>query len=124
MRSEFACSRSVRPGFRWKTCSSALSRRLGSKARSERKDDPDRHRRSDMRRLLEQTRKELIQVFRDKRALLFAVGLPAMLLVIMPQSISLTVDLPPILVHHPHTSPPSPLSTPPVRPPPPSPLLS
>src|SRR5258706_13868603 len=75
MRSEFAYSRSVSPGFRWKTCSSALSRRLGSKARSERKDDPDRHRRSDMRRLLEQTRKELIQVFRDKRAMLFAVGL-------------------------------------------------
>src|SRR5258707_4894070 len=98
MRSEFACSRSVRPGFHWKTCSSALSRRLGSKARSERKDAPDRLRRSDMRRLLEQTRKELIQVFRDKRAMLFAVGLPAMLLVIMPQSISLTVDDLPIVV--------------------------
>ena len=51
-----------------------------------------------MRRLLEQTRKELIQVFRDKRAMLFAVGLPAMLLVIMPQSISLTVDDLPIVV--------------------------
>src|SRR5438552_1404453 len=98
MRSAFACSRSVIPGFHWKTCSSALSRRLGSKARSERKDDPDRHRRSDMRRLLEQARKELIQVFRDKRAMLFAVGLPAMLLVIMPQSISLTVDDLPIVV--------------------------
>src|SRR5260370_23675411 len=96
MRSEFACSRSVRPGFHWKTCSSALSRRLGSKARSERKDDPGRHRRSDMRRLLEQTRQELIQGFRDKRALLFAVGLPAMLLVIIPQSISLTVDHVPV----------------------------
>src|SRR5258708_4234573 len=98
MRLEFVCSTSVRPGFPWKTCSSALSRRLGSKARSERKDDPDRHRRSDMRRLLEQTGKELIQVFRDKRAMLFAVGLPAMLLVIMPQSISLTVDDLPIVV--------------------------
>src|SRR5713226_4605302 len=98
MRSEFVCSTYVKPGFHWKTCSSTLSRRPGSKARSERKDDPDRHRRSDMRRLLEQTRKELIQVFRDKRALLFAVGLPAMLLVIMPQSISLTVDDLPIVV--------------------------
>src|SRR5260370_8166311 len=106
MRSEFACSRSVRPGFHWKTCSSALSRRLGSKARSERKDDPDRHRRSDMRRLLEQTRKELIQVFRDKRAILFAIGLPAMLLVIMPQSVSLTVHDLPILLHTLADSPP------------------
>src|SRR2546427_11556922 len=95
MRSEFACFRSVRPGFHWKTCSSALSRRLGGKARSERKNDPDRHRRRDMRRILEQARKELIQVLRDKRAILMALRLPAMLLVVMPQSISLTVgDLP------------------------------
>src|SRR6266567_6402618 len=98
MRSEFTCFRSVRPGFHWKTCSSALSRRLGWKARSERKNDPDRHRRNDMRRILEQTRKDLIQVIRDKRALLMALGLPAMLLVVMPQSISLTVDDLPIVV--------------------------
>src|SRR3989454_3783417 len=98
MRSEFACFRSVRPGFRWKTCSSALLRRLGWKARSERKNDRNRHRRSDMRRILEQTRKELIQVIRDKRAILMALGLPAMLLVVMPQSISLTVDDLPIVV--------------------------
>src|SRR5258705_6119063 len=99
MRSEFACFRSVRPGFRWKTCSSALLRRLGWKARSERKNDRNRHRRSDMRRILEQTRKELIQVIRDKRAILMSLGLPAMLLVVMPQSISLTVDDLPIVVH-------------------------
>src|SRR5258705_6990859 len=98
MRSEFACFRSVRPGCRWKTCSSALLRRLGWKARSERKNDRNRHRRSDMRRILEQTRKELIQVIRDKRAILMALGLPAMLLVVMPQSISLTVDDLPIVV--------------------------
>src|SRR5215472_3894252 len=98
MRSEFACFRSVRPGFHWKTCSSALSRRLGSKARSERKNDPDRHRRSDIRRIFEQARKELIQVLRDKLAMLMALGLPAMLLVVMPQSISLTVDDLPIVV--------------------------
>src|SRR5713226_4917594 len=85
MRSEFACFRSVRPGLRWK-------------ARSERKNDRNRHRRSDMRRILEQTRKELIQVIRDKRAILMALGLPAMLLVVMPQSISLTVDDLPIVV--------------------------
>src|SRR5258707_14798629 len=98
MRSEFACFRSVRPGLRWKTCSSALLRRLGWKARSERKNDRNRQRRSDMRRILEQTRKELIQVIRDKRAILMALGLPAMLLVVMPQSISLTVDDLPIVV--------------------------
>ena len=51
-----------------------------------------------MRRILEQTRKELIQVIRDKRAMLMALGLPAMLLVLMPQSISLTVDDLPIVV--------------------------
>ena len=51
-----------------------------------------------MRRILEQTRKELIQVIRDKRAILMALGLPAMLLVVMPQSISLTVDDLPIVV--------------------------
>src|SRR6266705_3874001 len=98
MRSEFACFRSVRPGLLWKTCSSALLRRLGRKARSERKNDRNRHRRSDTRRILEQTRTELIQVIRDKRAILMALGLPAMLLVVMPQSISMTVDDLPIVV--------------------------
>src|SRR5438046_10378732 len=97
MRSEFACFRSVRPGLRWKTCSSALLRRLGWKARSERKNDRNRHRRSDMRRILEHTRKEVIQVIRDKRAILMALALPAMLLVVMPQSISLAVDHLPML---------------------------
>src|SRR5438046_9869987 len=90
MRSEFACFRSVRPGFRWKTCSSALLRRLGWKARSVRKNDRNRHRRSDMRGILEQTRKELILVIRDKRAIRMALGLPALLLVRTPQSIPLT----------------------------------
>jgi ABC-2 type transport system permease protein len=51
-----------------------------------------------MRRILEQARKELVQVLRDKRAILMALGLPAMLLVVMPQSISLTVDDLPIVV--------------------------
>src|SRR5215475_8688093 len=98
MRSEFACFRSVRPGFHWKTCSSASSRMLGWKARSERKNDPDRHRKSIMRRVLEQTRKELIQVIRDKRAMLMALGIPVMLLILMSQSISLTVNDLPIVV--------------------------
>src|SRR5260370_35416693 len=92
MRSEFACFRSVRSGLRWKMCSSALLRRLGSKAGSERKNDRNRHRRSDMRRILEQARKELIQVIRDKRAILMALGLPAMVLLVFPQSISLSVS--------------------------------
>ena len=51
-----------------------------------------------MRRVLEQARKELIQVVRDKRALLMALGIPVMLLILMSQSISLTVDDLPILV--------------------------
>jgi len=51
-----------------------------------------------MRRIVEQTRKELIQVLRDKRALLMAIGIPIMLLVLMTQSISLTVNDLPIVV--------------------------
>jgi ABC-2 type transport system permease protein len=51
-----------------------------------------------MRRILEQARKELIQILRDKRALFMALGIPIVLLVLMSQSISLTVDDLPILV--------------------------
>ena len=51
-----------------------------------------------MTRILEQTRKELIQVVRDKRALLMALGIPVMLLLLMSQSISLTVDDLPIII--------------------------
>src|SRR5437899_5720138 len=92
MRSEFACSRSVRPGFHWKMYSSALSRRLGSKARLEQKNDPERHTRTDMRRILEQTSKELIQVIRDKRTMLMDIGIPVMLLILLSMFISLNTD--------------------------------
>src|SRR5919198_6387540 len=51
-----------------------------------------------MKRIVEQTRKELIQVLRDKRALLMAIGIPVMLLLLMTQSISLTVNDLPIVV--------------------------
>ena len=51
-----------------------------------------------MRRILEQSRKELIQVIRDKRAMLMAVGIPVMLLIPLSVSLSLTVDDLPILV--------------------------
>jgi len=51
-----------------------------------------------MRRILEQTRKELIQVVRDKRAMLMALGIPVVLLLLMSQSISLTVNDLPIVV--------------------------
>jgi ABC-2 type transport system permease protein len=51
-----------------------------------------------VKRILEQTRKELIQVIRDKRAMLMALGIPVMLLILMSQSISLTVDDLPIVV--------------------------
>jgi ABC-2 type transport system permease protein len=51
-----------------------------------------------MRRTLEQARKELVQVFRDRRALLMALGIPVMLLILMSQSISLTVNDLPIVV--------------------------
>jgi ABC-2 type transport system permease protein len=51
-----------------------------------------------MKRILEQARKELIQVIRDKRAMLMALGIPVMLLILMSQSISLTVDDLPIVV--------------------------
>jgi ABC-2 type transport system permease protein len=51
-----------------------------------------------MKRIIEQARKELIQVRRDRRALFMALGIPVILLVLMSQSISLTVDDLPILV--------------------------
>jgi ABC-2 type transport system permease protein len=51
-----------------------------------------------MRRILEQARKELIQVIRDKRAMLMALGIPVMLLIPLSVSLSLTVDDLPIVV--------------------------
>ena len=51
-----------------------------------------------MRRILEQARKELIQVIRDKRAMLMAVGIPVMLLIPLSVALSLTVDDLPIVV--------------------------
>lgn len=51
-----------------------------------------------MKRVLEQARKELIQILRDKRALFMALGIPVILLILMSQSISLTVNDLPILV--------------------------
>jgi ABC-2 type transport system permease protein len=51
-----------------------------------------------MKRIVEQARKELIQVIRDRRAVLMALGIPMMLLILMSQSISLTVDDLPIVV--------------------------
>jgi ABC-2 type transport system permease protein len=51
-----------------------------------------------MKRILEQTRKELIQVLRDRRALFLALGIPVILLILMSQSISLTVNDLPIIV--------------------------
>ena len=48
-----------------------------------------------MRRILSQTRKELIQLIRDRRALGLALFLPVMQLMLMGSAISLTVaDLP------------------------------
>jgi ABC-2 type transport system permease protein len=52
----------------------------------------------DMKRILEQARKELIQFHRDKRALFMALGIPVILFILMTQSISLTVNDLPILV--------------------------
>lgn len=45
-----------------------------------------------MRRVLAQTRKELIQIVRDRMALILALVLPAFLLLLMSTAISLTVD--------------------------------
>jgi ABC-2 type transport system permease protein len=51
-----------------------------------------------MRRVFAQTRKELIQIVRDKRALGLALLLPVMQLILMGSAISLTVDNLPIVV--------------------------
>jgi ABC-2 type transport system permease protein len=51
-----------------------------------------------MRRILAQTRKELTQIVRDWRTLLLALGLPLVLLMLMGNAISLTVNHLPIIV--------------------------
>src|SRR5262245_44442927 len=51
-----------------------------------------------MRRILAQTRKELIQILRDWRTLALALALPLILLVLMATAISLTVSDLPIIV--------------------------
>ena len=51
-----------------------------------------------MRRILAQTRKELMQILRDKRALALALVLPLIQLILMGSAISLTVkDLPTVV---------------------------
>jgi ABC-2 type transport system permease protein len=51
-----------------------------------------------MRRILAQTHKELIQITRDRRAVVLALGIPVALLMLMSLAISLTVDDLPIVV--------------------------
>jgi ABC-2 type transport system permease protein len=51
-----------------------------------------------MRRILAQTRKELTQIVRDWRTLALALGLPLVLLMLMGNAISLTVNRLPIIV--------------------------
>jgi ABC-2 type transport system permease protein len=51
-----------------------------------------------MRRIIAQTRKELIQIVRDRRAIILALGIPLALLMLMSHAISLTVDELPIVV--------------------------
>ena len=51
-----------------------------------------------MKRILAQTRKELTQIMRDRRALILALAIPVALLVLMSLSISLTVKDVPIIV--------------------------
>src|SRR5258708_1475278 len=58
-----------------------------------------------MRRILEQTRKELTQIARDGRALALALGIPVVLLMFMSLAISLTVDDLPIVVQDLDNSP-------------------
>lgn len=58
-----------------------------------------------MRRILAQTRKELIQIVRDKRALGLALLLPLMQLILMGSAISLTVSDLPIAVQDLDNSP-------------------
>ena len=58
-----------------------------------------------MRRIIEQTRKELTQIARDKRAVVLALGIPVALLMLMSLAISLTVDDLPIVVQDLDNSP-------------------
>jgi ABC-2 type transport system permease protein len=51
-----------------------------------------------MGRILAQTRKELTQIVRDRRAVVLALGIPVALLMLMSLAISLTVDDLPIVV--------------------------
>ena len=51
-----------------------------------------------MRRIFAQTRKELTQIVRDWRTLALALGLPLVLLMLMGNAISLTVNRLPIVV--------------------------
>src|SRR5712691_3364455 len=51
-----------------------------------------------MRRILAQSRKELTQILRDRRALVLALALPMVLLMLMGTAISLTVSNLPIVV--------------------------
>ncbi|HEY3131340.1 MAG TPA: ABC transporter permease [Acidobacteriota bacterium] len=51
-----------------------------------------------MRRILAQSRKELTQILRDRRALVLALALPMVLLMLMGTAISLTVSNLPIIV--------------------------
>ena len=53
-----------------------------------------------MRRIIAQTRKELIQIARDRLALVLALVLPAFLLLLMSTAISLTVDDMPMVVQN------------------------
>ncbi|HEU5480828.1 MAG TPA: ABC transporter permease [Candidatus Tumulicola sp.] len=53
-----------------------------------------------MRRILAQTHKELIQIVRDRMALILALVLPAFLLLLMSTAISLTVDEMPMIVQN------------------------
>src|SRR5262245_24213359 len=51
-----------------------------------------------MRRIFAQARKELTQIIRDWRTLILALGLPLILLMLMGNAISLTVNHLPIIV--------------------------
>jgi ABC-2 type transport system permease protein len=53
-----------------------------------------------MRRILAQVRKELVQIVRDRMALILALVLPAFLLLLMSTAISLTVDEMPMIVQN------------------------
>ncbi|HEY5426975.1 MAG TPA: ABC transporter permease [Candidatus Tumulicola sp.] len=53
-----------------------------------------------MRRVLAQARKELVQIVRDRMALILALVLPAFLLLLMSTAISLTVDEMPMVVQN------------------------